>query len=162
MRKVLLVVCALCLSAAVATAQGKIDSQWNCAKATEAHNLEVGDQPGHAYVIAKFTCTAAKGEIEGQKEKEGTGTEFDEAKGNESHGHGIFVETVANGDKLFVRYQTMGTSEKGQMASGSNTWTITNGTGKFKGAKGKGSCKGKGNPDGSSVYDCMGEYTLAK
>lgn len=163
MRKLLLLVCVLCISAALAAAQGKIDSQWNCGKATDAHNLEVGDQPAHTYGIAKFTCTAVKGEIEGAKEKEGAGTEFDDVEGSKMHGHGIFVESLANGDKLFVQYQTSGTLDKdGQLTSGSNTWTITNGTGKLKGAKGKGGCKGKGNADGSSVYDCMGEYTLAK
>lgn len=162
MRNLLVVVCALCLSVSLAWGQGKIDSRWNCSKASEAHNLDVGDQPGHAYAIAKFACTAVKGEIEGQKEKEGAGTEFDDVKGNKMHGHGVFVETVANGDRLFVSYQAMGTSENGQLTSASNTWTIESGTGKFKGAKGKGGCKGKGNSDGSSTYECTGEYTLAK
>jgi hypothetical protein len=52
--------------------------------------------------------------------------------------------------------------EKGQFQSASDAWSIIDGTGKFKGAKGKGTCKGKGNPDGSSTFDCAGEYTLTK
>ena len=81
MRKLLLVSCSLCLSATVAMAQGKVDSQWTCSKPSAAHSLDVGDQSGHAYAIAQFNCTATKGEIEGVKEKEGMGTEFDDAKG---------------------------------------------------------------------------------
>jgi hypothetical protein len=162
MRNLLLVFSALGLSVSLAVAQGKVDSQWNCGKATDAHSINVGDQADHAYAIAQFTCTALKGEIEGLKEKEGTGTEFDDVKGNSSKLHGVFVETVSNGDKIHVSYHGSGTTEKGLMQSAQDEWTITGGTGKFKGAKGKGTCKGKGNPDGSSTFDCMGEYTLAK
>jgi hypothetical protein len=160
MRNLFLVLCALCLSASVAAAQSKIDSQWNCSKPSDAHSIDVGDHAGHTYAVAKFTCTAAKGEIEGLQEKEGTGTEFEEIKGNSLHGHGVFVETVSNGDKLFVSYQPMATFKDGQMESAGNTWVITDGTGKFKGIKGKGGCKGKANADGTSTYDCSGEYTL--
>jgi hypothetical protein len=162
MHKRFFVVCSMCLCASMAMAQGKVDSQWSCPKATVAHSIEVGDQAGHAYSIAQFSCTATKGEIEGQKEKEGTGTQFDDVKGNASRFHGVFVDTLANGDKLHISYEGTATMEKGQVQSGSNAWSITNGTGKFKGAKGKGTCKAKGNPDGSSTYECAGEYTLAK
>ena len=162
MRNLILVVCVLCLSASAALAQGKIDSQWSCSKPTAVHSIDVGDQPGHAYAIAQFNCTAVKGEIEGVKEKEGTGTEFEDVKGNTAHFHGVFVETLSNGDKLHFNYQGTGTTEKGQLQSGNDEWTITSGTGKLNGAKGKGSCKGKGNPDGSSTFDCAGDYTLRK
>jgi len=151
------VVSALCLSTSVALAQGKIESQWIC-KAKIEQSIDVGDQPGHAYGIAQI---AVKGEIDGQKEKEGTAVEFDDVKEGTIHARGVFVETLPSGDKLFVGFREIKTV-KGQMASASNTWTINNGTGKFKGAKGKGSCKGKGNPDGSATFDCTGEYTLAK
>lgn len=163
MRNLFLVLFALGLSASVALAQGKVDSQWNCPKPTDAHSIDVGDQPGHAYSIAKISCTATKGEIEGQNEKDGMETEFDDVKGNSTHAHGVFVETLPSGDKLYISHQGSGkVAENGQLQSASNAWTITNGTGKFKGAKGKGTCKGKGNPDGSSTWDCTGEYTLAK
>ena len=162
MPRVFLVVCALCLSASVALAQGKIDSQWTCSKPTDAHSINVGDQPAHAYAIAQFTCTAVKGELEGVKEKEGTGTEFDDVNGNSFKFHGVFVETLTSGDKLHVSYHGTGGTDKGQFQSANDEWTITSGTGKFKGAKGKGTCKGKGNPDGSSTFDCAGDYTLAK
>jgi hypothetical protein len=162
MHKAFLVICSMCLSASVAMAQGKVDSQWNCAKPTSGNSIDVGDQPGHAYAIAQFNCTAAKGEVEGVKEKEGMGTQFDDVKGNASRYHGVFVDTLANGDKLYVSYTGTATMEKGQVQSASDTWTVTKGTGKVKGAKGKGTCKGKGNPDGSNTFECEGEYTLAK
>jgi hypothetical protein len=162
MRNLFLGVCALCLSASFALAQGKVDSQWNCGKATDTHSIDVGDQTGHAYAISQFTCTAVKGEIEGVKEKEGTGTEFDDMKANTVKYHGVFVEAMPNGDKLHYGYHGTGTMEKGQFQSASAEWTFTGGTGKFKGAKGKGTCKGKGNPDGSTTFDCAGDYTLPK
>jgi hypothetical protein len=96
------------------------------------------------------------------KEKEGTATEFAEAKGDASTGHGIFVETLANGDKAFVSYTFTGTSKNNQMVSGTNKWTITGGTGVLKGAKGSGTCTAKGNPDGTANFECAGTYTLAK
>ena len=160
MRKLFFVVSALFLSTSVALAQGKIESQWIC-KAKIEQSIDVGDQPGHAYTIERVRCTAVKGEIDGQKEKEGTAVEFDDVKEGTIHARGVFVETLPSGDKLFVGFQEIKTL-KGQMASASNTWTINNGTGKFKGAKGKGTCKGNGNPDGSATFDCTGEYTLAK
>lgn len=162
MRKVLLVVCWLFLSASVGMAQGKIDSQWNCPKAAIAHGLDVGDRPNHSYAISEVTCTAAKSEIEGVKEKEGVGTQFAEGTGNSSSWRGVFVVTLENGDKLHYNYKGKGTTRDGQLQSGSNTWSIINGTGKFKGAKGNGTCEGKGNPNGSAVWDCAGTYTLAK
>jgi hypothetical protein len=48
------------------------------------------------------------------------------------------------------------------MDSASNTWTINGGTGKFAGAKGEGGCKGNGNPDGSSTWNCDGTYSAGK
>ena len=162
MHKVLFVVCSMCLSISGAMAQGKVDSQWNCAKATDGHSIDVPDQPGHAYAISQLNCTAAKGEIEGVKEKEGVVTEFDEVKGNAVRFHGVFVETLSNGDKLHFTYAGTGKMEKGQLQTATEKWSLVSGAGKLKGAKAGGSCQGKGNPDGSSTFDCEGDYTLAK
>jgi hypothetical protein len=161
MRKLFLVVWSLCMSAS-AMAQGKVDSQWNCGKATVGHSMEVGDQPGHAYAIGQYSCTAAKGELEGLKEKEGVLTQFDDVKETASQYRGVFVDTLANGEKVYVSYEGATTIEKGEMQSFSDAWFITDGTGRFKGAKGKGTCKGKFNLDGSFTFACAGNYTLAK
>jgi hypothetical protein len=161
MHKLLLVVCSMCLSASVAMAQGKVDSQWNCEKPTVNHSIDVGDKPGHAYAIGQSKCTAAKGEIGGVKEKEGLDTEFDDVKGTSVRLHGVFVDTLENGDKLVVSYTGSGSAVKGEMQLASK-WSVVSGTGKLKGAKGEGTCKGKGNADGSNTFDCTGDYTLAK
>ena len=113
-------------------------------------------------MIDQIKCTSTKGEVAGVKEKEGTGTEFAEITGDKSIGHGIFVETLANGDKITVAYQFTGTLKNGQMQSGSNKWQATNGPGKFKGIKYSGTCTAKGNADGSAAFTCNGTYTLPK
>jgi hypothetical protein len=142
-------------------AQGKVNSQWNCGKPTIAHSIDVGDHPGHAYAISQASCTASKGEIEGVKEKEGLNTEFDDVREDAVRFHGEFIDSLANGDKVVATYSGTGTPEKGQMQSTSK-WSLASGTGKLKGIKGEGTCKGKSNPDGSSTFECTGEYTLAK
>jgi hypothetical protein len=166
MKTVLSIVAALCLIVAFAHAQTpapvKVASSWKWAAPNPVNALPVGDAPDHMYVLQQGKCTATKGEIAGIADKEGISTEFMEATGNNGKGHGMFVETMANGDKIYISYQATGTTNNKQFESGSNTWTVTGGTGKFAGAKGSGTCKGKGNPDGSANFDCTGSVTLAK
>ena len=166
MRRLLLILAATCLAVSTTLAQtpasGKTATSWKCAAPTPAHALPVGDAPNHMYVVEQVKCSATKGEIAGVKEQEGTGTEFADVTGDTSKGHGVFVETLANGDKAFVSYTFTGTSKNNVMVSGSNKWTITGGTGILKGAKGGGTCTAKGNPDGTANFECTGSYTLAK
>ena len=158
----LFVVASATVLLAQTTAPGKVDVQWKCAAPNPVHALPVGDKADHAYVIQQFKCTAAKGEIGGVKNNEGSGTEFDEATGTNGKGHGIFVETLANGDKITYSYTSVGVSSNNMLQSGSNKWTATSGTGKFKGITASGTCTAKGAADGSALFDCMGTYTLAK
>jgi hypothetical protein len=164
MSKRMLVLCSVFLFASVAMAADKLASEWNCAKPSDAHSIDVGDQANHSYAVSKTTCTSAKGEVGGVKEQEGVGTQFNETTGDSSTWHGVFVVTMANGDKLHYTYANkgLGTTKDGQFQSGSNQWSIVGGTGKFKGAKGKGTCQGKGNADGAATWNCEGTYTLAK
>ena len=166
MRRLLLVLAATCLVVPTTIAQtpasGKTATSWKCAAPNPVNALPVGDVPNHMYVVEQVKCTATKGEIAGVQEKEGTGTEFAEVTGDTSKGHGVFVETLANGDKAIVSYTFTGTSKSNVMVSGSNKWTITSGTGMLKGAKGSGTCTAKGNPDGTANFECNGTYTLAK
>ncbi len=161
MRKFVWAVCLVFLSAVGVQAQGKIDSQWNCDKPAVEHSVDAGDQIGHAYVLAQTKCSAVKGEIGGEREKEGTAAEFHDVMGNKISWHGIFVDTLASGDKVHYSYKGTGTASGGQFVSGSNSWTIIGGTGKLKGVTGKGSCKGKGGPDGTAIWDCEGTYQAA-
>ena len=73
MRKLWLIGCSVLLLASLSLAKDKLVSQWNCDKASDAHSIDVGDQPNHAYAVTKTTCTASKSEIGGTKEKEGVG-----------------------------------------------------------------------------------------
>lgn len=69
---------------------------------------------------------------------------------------------MANGDKIYATYQPTVTLKDGQMQSGSDKFQFTGGTGKFKGIKGSGTCKGTGSADGSSNWTCTGTYSLPK
>jgi hypothetical protein len=163
MRKLMCVVGLVCLCAtALAQNEGKVSNGWLCSKPDQMNSIDVGDQPGHAYAIEQIKCTSTKGEYAGVREKEGTGTEFVEVAGNKSSGHGVFVETFANGDQATFTYQFTGTMTDGKMQSGTNMWQATNGMGKFKGMKASGTCKATGNPDGSTSFACEGTYSLPK
>ena len=164
MQRFALMVASLAMaSTAFAQSSGKISTVWNCAAPNPSHALPVGDTPDHVYVVEQSKCTATSGEIAGLKQKEGTATEFLEGTSpTASKGHGVFVETLSSGDKIFYSYDTTGTSKGGVLVSGSNKWTITEGTGKFKGVKGSGACTGKGNPDKTANFTCTGTYSLAK
>lgn len=167
-RVVFIAVLCLVVSGAVVLAQtgaapaaSKVEATWNCAPPNPVHILPVGDQPDHAYGVQQGKCTASKGELAGEKDKEGASTEFMEARGTAATGRGVFIATMANGDKVNYSYTFTGTSTKdNKFQSGSNKWTMTGGTGKFTGIKGSGTCKGKGNADGSATFDCVGTYTM--
>ena len=150
------------LGQGAAPASGKVDVEWKCPAPNPVNMLPVGDKPDHAYVIEQFKCVGTGGEIAGVKHKDGEGTEFVEATGNTSKGHGVFVETLANGDKLTFSYTLTGTSKDKKMVSGNNSWKATSGTGKFKGLTSSGTCTAKGQPDGGIVFTCIGTYALAK
>ena len=144
------------------TKTGKTASAWTCGGSSPSHAIPVGDAPNHIYVVQQTKCTATKGEVGGVKEQEGTATEFAEITGDTAKGHGIFVETLANGDKINVAYEFEGVSKNGNFQSGSNKWTFVSGTGMMQGAKGSGTCTAKGSPDGGVTFECTGTHTLAK
>ncbi len=172
MRKLVLVCCFSFLSAALAVAQpvaakvmaltqGPVAVTWNCAQPAPVNSLEAGDQPNHVFMISQVKCTAAKGEIGGVKQQEGVGTEFHEVTGTSDKVHGVYVETLSNGDKISYTYKGTATVKAGGLESATNTWSATSGTGKFKGIKASGTCKAVGNPDGTSTFDCSGKYATA-
>lgn len=152
---------AVSLLSCAGLAQVKSTFQLKCDKSSDQHSIDVGDKPGHAYVVQQTNCTAISGDIDGSKRKSGTATEFLEVRGDTFTGHGEFIETMENGDKNFYTYQLKGAVKDGVM-QGSDTWTMREGGGKLKGAKASGTCKAKGNPDGTTTSDCSGDYTMAK
>lgn len=162
MRNILFVVCTLVLWVTVSAA-GNISSQWKCeAKPADQHSVAVPDREGHSYSIAQGKCTAEKGSMGDAKEQEGTFTEFGDMTSSADQNHGVFVDTLASGDKIYYHYHGTQTWKDGKMVTGNNKWTLAGGTGKFKGVKGEGSCKGKANPDDSSTWNCEGTYTEGK
>lgn len=149
----------LCLAIpTVAHAQTALNAGWKCSVVEPVSAVPVSGQADHAYSVYKVNCTATKGEIAGVKSKAGTATEFADVKGNSHKGHGIFVETLDNGDTITYNY-TFSAMMNGKVAvSASNAWTMASGTGKAKSIKGSGTCKGKGNPDASLDLACTGTY----
>lgn len=162
MRRFLLVATVFLLTMpALAQGQGAIATSWKCARVEPVNTIPVPGQADHAYSLYQVKCTASKGEIAGAKQKEGTATEFAESMGNAGTGHGIFVETLESGDTVSYKYQMTSTTKDKIVQAASDTWTITGGTGKLKGIKGSGTCKGKGDAAGALSLDCMGKYTMA-
>jgi hypothetical protein len=161
MRRSLPFVLVLCLPipTAVTQAQTTINNAWKCSVVEPVNAVPVTGQADHAYSVYSVNCTATSGEIAGVKEKTGTATEFAEAMGKTHKGHGIFVETLENGDTITYDYTFTSTMNGKVAESASNSWTMTSGTGKAKGIKGSGTCKGTGNPDASLTLECTGSYT---
>jgi hypothetical protein len=152
----------VCLLSCAGLAQVKSTVLWKCDKPAKQHSIDVGDKPGHAYVIDQINCTPTKGDIDGAKRKSGTGTEFLYITGDKFTGHGEFIETMENGDKNLYTYQLSGTLKNGALQGGTDKWQLREGAGKLKGAKATGTCKGTGGPDQSATWDCAGDYTMAK
>jgi hypothetical protein len=50
----------------------------------------------------------------------------------------VFVVTLANGDKVFYRYNGTQSLKQGIVESDTNTWTLAGGTGRYKAVKGEG------------------------
>lgn len=153
----------LFLAAPSAGAQTKTSGTANCAKPDAQHALPVGDRAGHSFSIVQFKCTWSKPlTIQGLRDKDGAGTQFDEISGNTSRFHGYYVDSMDNGDKGYYRYQGTAKLKDGVLVSAEDKWTLVGGTGKLKGLKGNGTCKGKWSPDGSVTWDCEGAFEAAK
>jgi len=149
--------------AAAASAQTKISGTLQCVKPDPVYTIQVGDRPDHAFTISKLTCTFTKPmEIGGIIHKGEEATIFGEVTGNRVRARGRNVDTMANGDKYYVSTQASETLKEGVLQTAEVTWTITGGTGKFKGMKGKGTTKIKGATDGTSTWEAEGEYELPK
>ena len=162
MKYKLLCVCAvLAISAAPAAAQSKQSFTGKCGKPEGVQTIPAGDKEGHVFMIQQGKCETATGEMEGVKSKGGAFAEHGESSATRTQSWGVYTETYENGDELFYDYHTSGAVKDGNITSGGNTYRIIGGTGKLKGVKGSGSCKLKGNADGSLDFTCTGEYTVS-
>ncbi|MGA2904181.1 MAG: hypothetical protein ABSD98_10145 [Candidatus Korobacteraceae bacterium] len=148
------------LAVAAGSAQTKTTLSGKCDKPKVQQSISIPDQQGHMLTLAQGNCTAT-GDIGGAAGKDGVYSEHADVKGNQLRNWGVYVETLASGDKVFYDYQSTGTMKDGVFQSATNKYQISGGTGKVKGIKGSGTCKLTGAADGSSDYSCSGEYTLA-
>ncbi len=139
---------------------GKFSSTIKCAKPDKLQSVEVGDSPNHVLAISQSKCTYVKPpDYAGVQSEQGTIRQSNDDTGNGTRYRGYYIDTLTNGDKAYYRYEGSGTLKDGVIQSTQHTWELVGGTGKVAGLKGKGTCKGKGSPDGSLTWQCEGELT---
>jgi hypothetical protein len=122
--------------------------------------LAANDAPGHAFVVGKAQCTWTGFPVAGQEYKEGVSISMGEISGDTNTYSGYHVATTMTGDTSVSKFQGSTKMKDGKPVSESGTWTLTGGTGKLKGIKGKGTYTGTANADGSMSYKVEGEYSL--
>ena len=146
--------------ATAASAQSKFSGTQQCAKPDPVYTVPVGDRPDHMMSLVKDKCTWTGAEIGGVQLKDEDDTIVSDISGSRARDRGYGVATLANGEKAFVQFQGTNTIKDKTPVTGQGTWSFTGGTGKQKGLKGKGTYKGKWNPDGTSTFEIEGEYQL--
>jgi hypothetical protein len=157
MRQLLFVALCLGLFGSAGMAQSKLDTKWHCDKPSAMQKLDVGDIPGHSYVIAQGTCTASGDSL---SEKTGAFTEFQEVWKAKFTNHGRMNVTTDSGDMIYYTYEGLGPTDITKPAT--NKWKGQNGTGKLKGVNASGSCTGARHDDGTSDWTCTGTYSTGK
>jgi len=159
MRNSLLVVCCVLMCGSALMAQSKINSKWNCSKPSSQYKVDIGDVADHSYSLAQGNCTNPSID-KAYPEKTGAYSESEEGWKDRMAFHGHFNVTMDNGDKVFYTYE--GTAPADMAKPVSNRWKIVNGTGKYKGIKGSGSCSGMRQKDMTVDYTCAGTYSIGK
>ncbi len=145
---------------ASALAQNRVSGTLKCGKPDTQQSVEVGDRAGHMLILEKFSCTwSVPIEIAGLKSTAYTEADTFDVTGAKSQVRGYGVVTMENGDKAYVRGQGTSNMKEGTLTA-EGTWSITGGTGKLKGLKGKGTNKGSGPADGELQSQIEGEYSL--
>jgi hypothetical protein len=156
----LMLVVGMLLPVVAAAQSTKMSGTTVCSPATAQHVLPVEGQPGHSYAVSQVKCTWTKPwQIGGVASKEGVGTGVDDIRENRSQASGTYVDTMANGDKAYYKYEFSATMKDGKPETISgHKWELLGGTGKMKAVKGKGTCNVTPQDDGAVVYECQGEY----
>jgi hypothetical protein len=99
-------------------------------------------------------------QIEGVDTKDSHDVNIVDGDEANSHSNGYEVSSMANGDKVFIRFSGIDRSMKDGKPLSTGTWRYIGGTGKFKGIMGKGTYKGGPDASGNYVSEVNGEYTL--
>jgi hypothetical protein len=149
------------LMASAAAAQTKISGTVQCAKLDQVASADVGDRPGHTITLNKGTCTwTTPMEIEGAKTKDDAIVIATEATATRMTSNGAVVNTLDNGDKIFVSIHDSAPVKDGKPGDGHGTFMFTGGTGKAKGIRGKGTYTLVFGPDGTATSQAEGEYQM--
>jgi hypothetical protein len=145
-----------------AMAQTKFSGTCVC-KRSQQQMLAVGDREGHSLGVEQYKCDWSKPlDFGGDKTKDGVATHTADAQGQKNRFRGVHVITTQGGDKISLPYQGTGESSKdGKESHSKGTFTLDAGTGKLKGATGKGTFSCASTADGISC-DVEGEYQAGK
>ncbi len=151
-------VCVVALSS-MTFAQNKVSGTAHCNKPDVQQKVDISDHTGHMLTLTQAKCTWTKPlDVDGVQSKDGEDSGVSDVYGMAGTGHGYYIDTMANGDKSFVKWQGKQSAD----GAAEGTWKYVGGTGKFKTLKGSGTYKGKAEQDGSVTFDVEGEYTLGK
>jgi hypothetical protein len=151
--------CLALLMSGSATAQTKISGTLKCEKPDPVYSIDVGDRPGHVMMLQKQTCSYTQpAAINTVKEKDASGVVSAELNSSRVTYTGSYVNNMENGDKFFTTIKGTATMKNGKSEGDHGTWTYTEGTGKLKGIKGKGTYKSTMNEDGSINVEFEGDY----
>lgn len=154
---------AVVAAAAPAAAQTKFTMSGKCGKPDVQQAVPAGEAPDHVMTVAQGKCMPVKAaEIGGSASKAATFAEHGEVKGNNGQVWGMYVDTLANGEKVHYSYESTVVLQGGALQTMQNKWQIVGGSPKLAGIKGRGTCTGKATPEGDLAFECQGEYTLPK
>ncbi len=158
--KFLVVVLLVMVVAASGRAQTKISGSGTCAKPDMEHSITVPDAPAQSFVVNQAKCTWTKPwEIAGVQNKTGVATAAIENRGSTGQLRGVYVDTMANGDKAIYHYEGSIPMKNNMAQPYKNRFMMTSGTGKMKGIKASGTCSITPVTDGSATFECEGTYT---
>jgi hypothetical protein len=145
----------ICAFVTVTVAE-KSSGTLKCEAPNPFYVIHVPDSPHHAMSVDQMKCRWIQPvRISGVTAIGGVASGSDEVHERQIETHGYYVDTLANGDKLYWRVQGGGTlREDLNVERNELSLTLVGGTGKFKSAKGHGRCIDMATADGSSVLKC--------
>jgi len=153
---------ALLLGSAVA-AQTKVAGKMQCPKPEVIGTVEAGDQAGHTLTLEKNICTwSTPMEMGGERSKDGTYVAFSEKSSARAATNGTYVGNMDNGDKFYLSFHWAVVKDgkpKSWIERVKGTWALTDGTGKLKGIRGKGTYTASEDENGG-VVAMEGEYAV--